>query len=81
MNTYLFKGTYTGTSTIVTKTITAPSYERAKEIFDKNHADGITLLNCRQVIEGRAVRYLKLFHPNGKEMLFSRWDIHTKLKS
>lgn len=77
MNTFLFKGTYTGTSTIVTKTITAPSYERAKEIFDKDHADGITLLNCREVTEGRAVRYLKLFHPNGKEMLFSRWDIST----
>lgn len=72
MNTFLFTGTYTGTSTKVTKTITAPSYERAKEIFDKDHGDGITLLNCREVTEGRAVRYLKLFHPNGKEMLFSR---------
>ena len=78
MNTFLFTGTYTGTSTKVTKTITAPSYERAKEIFDKNHGDGITLLNCREVTEGRARRYLKLFHPNGKEMLFSRWDISTQ---
>ena len=72
MNTFLFTGTYTGTSTKVTKTITAPSYEGAKEIFDKDHGDGITLLNCREVTEGRARRYLKLFHPNGKEMLFSR---------
>ena len=78
MNTYLFKGTYTGTNTIVTKTITAPSYERAKEKFDQDHADGITLLNCRLVTEGRARRYLKLFHPNGKEMLFSRWNIHLQ---
>ena len=72
MHTFLFKGTYTGTNTIVTKTITAPSYERAKEIFDKEHGDGITLLNCREVTEGRARRYLKLFHPNGEEMLFFR---------
>ena len=78
MNTFLFTGTYTGTSTKVTKTITAPSYERAKQIFDKDHGDGITLLNCREVTEGRARRYLKLFHPNGKEMLFSRWDISTQ---
>jgi len=78
MNTFLFTGTYTGTSTKVTKTITAPSYERAKQIFDKDHADGITLLNCREVTEGRARRYLKLFHPNGKEMLFSRWNIHLQ---
>ena len=72
MKTYLFKGTYTGTNNIVSKSITAPSYERAKEIFDKDHADGVTLLNCRLVQGNRATRYLKLYHPNGTEMLFSR---------
>ena len=60
MNTYLFKGSYTHSGQLVGKSITAPSYERAKEIFDSDHSDGITLLNCRLVTDGKPRKYIKL---------------------